>query len=77
MSVRERVDAALAGVPQDWRTSLAQTLASAMDGEPNASMARELRSVMADIDAEKPQAGGTGLDELERRRAARGAATAS
>lgn len=32
-----------------WRADLALTLASALDDEPNASMARELRSLMTEL----------------------------
>lgn len=35
------------GDQQSWSAQVALTLAEALDDEPNASMARELRSVMA------------------------------
>lgn len=74
MSVSEAVRDALEGRTPDWRTTLALTLAAALDEEPNASMARELRALMAAIDETAPAAGGTPLDELKRRRQRRSAA---
>src|SRR5688572_28424070 len=71
-AVRREFDRALAAVPDDWRTALARTLASSLDVEANASVARELRAVMTAIVAASPaNTGGTPLDDLVKRRAAR------
>lgn len=75
MTVSAAVSEALSDVPQDWRTTLALTLAAALDDEPNASMARELRALMSDIADAAPATGRTPLDELRRRREGRTAAT--
>jgi hypothetical protein len=65
------VDRALAEIPDDWRTAVARMLADQLDGdEPNASMARELRAVMAQVTAETPAPADT-ADELRKRRADR------
>lgn len=59
-----------------WRAAAARTLAAELDSEPNASMARELRSLMVDLGSK----GGAGEvkgdlgDDLASRRAARIAA---
>lgn len=74
LSVRTEVDRALDGVPEDWRTELARTLAEALDHEPNASMARELRAVMGAIEAQNPAKEGSSVDDLAARRAQRRAA---
>lgn len=72
MAVQEQVEVALSGVPEDWRTALARTLAGELDREPNASIARELRAVMGAIDAGRPpETKGTPLDELHKRREGR------
>lgn len=70
VSIRARVDDVLGG-REDWRAELARVLADQLDAEANASMARELRSVMEAIEGEAPDVGGTPLDELARRRAVR------
>lgn len=70
MQVTDRVDAALGG-RSDWRAEVARSLARQMDAEPSASVARELRAVMGAIEGDAPDVGGTPLDELARRRAAR------
>lgn len=71
VSIRARVDDVLGG-REDWRAELARSLADHLDGEANASMARELRSVMEAVEADVPVVGGTPLDELARRRQAQG-----
>lgn len=77
MSIRTAVDAALSGCEEDWRVNLARTLADALDEDPNASMARELRAVMHDIaESAEPKEAGV-ADELRRRRQARIADSAS
>ncbi len=70
MPVADRIDAVL-GPKSDWRAELARALARQIDREPNSSLARELRALMASIEAEASDVGGTPLDELARRRASR------
>lgn len=70
------VDRALTGLAEDWRTALARRLAQALDVEPTASVARELRATMAAIAAEAPAPADV-ADQLRERRAARRAAAAS
>lgn len=70
MVVQEQVEAALGG-RSDWRAEVARALARQLDIEPNASLARELRTVMGGIEDEALSVGGTPLDELARRRASR------
>lgn len=74
------VDAALAGVPDDYRTALARTLADALDDSPNAAMAAELRRVMGVIHESAPAMGtgpeGSTVDDLAQKRAARRAEAA-
>jgi hypothetical protein len=55
-----------------WRSEVALALAAALDEEPNASMAKELRSLMVDLGsaASAAKKGSTG-DELAKQRAAR------
>jgi hypothetical protein len=55
-----------------WRAALARSLAAELDDEPNASMAKELRSLMGELgsSAAGVKKGNTG-DELARQRAAR------
>lgn len=72
--VRGQVDRALHDVPEDWRTELAQTLAAAMDEDPNASMARELRALMREIEEGVPADDSNIEDDLRARREARLAA---
>lgn len=76
-SIRKAVEDALAGVPDDWRTTLARKLGAALDEEPNASMARELRALMSDIAEATPVKERSVADELRAKRAARQARTAS
>lgn len=45
------------GAQGSWFAELARTLARALDDEPNASMARELRSLMKDISDSSALAG--------------------
>lgn len=53
MSVLESVERAVSGLPEGercgWRVVLALSLAEALDGAPSASLARELRSLMHEI----------------------------
>lgn len=68
---RKAVDAALKDAPDGWRKTLARVLADALDVEPNASMARELRAVMTEIaESQKPEVSSV-ADDLRARRAAR------
>lgn len=72
MAILPAVTAALARLPLDaqkgWKAQTALTLAGALDAEPNASMARELRSVMNDLEAKSDAGEGDFLDELSSRR---------
>lgn len=70
MSVFDKVKDVLEG-RSDWRSELARRLALELDVEPNASMAKELRQLMAELEGEAVVREGTALDELARRRAAR------
>lgn len=74
VAVRPQIDAALAGVADDWRTALARTLADALDTSPNAAMSAELRRVMTVIDGASDRKGGDPVDALAARRAERLAA---
>jgi hypothetical protein len=71
VSVQSSVTAELEGrsVP-GWKRELLLTLAEAMDTSPNASIAKELRSLMDDVGA-KPAAVGDVSDDLAAKRAAR------
>jgi transcriptional regulator GlxA family with amidase domain len=69
-TLRAWVDVALEAIVDDWRTALARRLADELEVEPNASMARELRALMAQIDAERPEVRDAG-DELRAKRAER------
>lgn len=71
MSVSVAVSAALESHPEDWRTTLARTLAAALDSEPNASMARELRALMAAIEEGAEPEVSSVADDLRARRARR------
>lgn len=76
-SVSEAVEADLgrlgAAAQESWEAELARTLAAAVDEEPNASMARELRAVMKDLSAGLASAGAkvSKSDDLAARRADR------
>jgi hypothetical protein len=76
-SIRKAVEDALADTPDDWQTTLARKLGRALDEEPNASMARELRALMRDITESTPAKEATVADELRAKRAARQARTAA
>lgn len=79
MSVHSEVAAALEDVVcEGWQRELVLSLASGMDESPNASLAKELRSLMAELGAESKQEVGDVSDDLaakreERRRLASGA----
>lgn len=76
-SVLAEVEDALAEVPEGWEKALARNLAAALDDEPNASMAKELRMLMAAItDDAEPEERST-ADELRAKRAARQAGAAA
>lgn len=72
MAIFGAVEAAIGRLPvadQDgWKAQTALTLARTMDAEPNASIARELRSVMNDLEAGNIAEVGDFLDELSTRR---------
>lgn len=67
VSIFNRVQDVLKG-RDDWRSELARRLALELDAEPNASMAKELRQLMAQLEDEAAPTGGTVLDELDKRR---------
>lgn len=71
MTVSEAVSDALEGRLEDWRTTLARTLAAALDAEPNASMARELRALMTAIEEGAEPEVSSVADDLRARRARR------
>ena len=72
MAILPAVEAAISHLPvaeqNGWKAQTALTLAATMDSEPNASIARELRSVMNDIEAGHVVEAGDFLDELSSRR---------
>ena len=58
-----------------WRRAVAEGLASQLDAEPNASMARELRALMSEAGSRAvPVKQGSRLDELRAKREAKSAA---
>lgn len=61
----ERVVKSLPEAEQSaWRAQLALQLAGSLDAAPNASMARELRSVMKEIQSESAPVEVDGLDRI-------------
>lgn len=72
MAILPSVEAAIGRLPvaeqNGWKAQTALTLAGTMDAEPNASIARELRSVMNDLEAGNIAEEGDFLDELSSRR---------
>lgn len=66
----DRVDTALGQAA----LVLAQQLDDVVEPTPAATLTRELRLLLAEIDSRTPAAARSGLDELRERRAARGAA---
>ena len=78
MSVLAAVTDALGGLScEAWERATALALAEAMDESPNASLAKELRQLMADLGAAKPVEAGDVADELAAKRAARRRASGS
>lgn len=69
------VEADLARLSEDvqssWGAEVARALAAALDGEPNASMARELRSVMTSLSAGSKSVKVDSVDEIAAARRAR------
>ena len=65
------VEAALGG-KKGWRAEVARSLAAQLDVEANASLARELRSLMESLDAQDVDKGGTPLGRLFERRGGAG-----
>lgn len=55
MSVSDAVEDAISGLPvadrSSWMVAVVRTLAEGLDAEPNAALARELRSTMAVLTA--------------------------
>ena len=78
-SVAAAVEAALAALPESsrrsWRAEAARSLAAGLEDAPQAAMIRELRAVMAELEALRPVEGGV-VVELAARREARRAARA-
>lgn len=68
MAVLSAVEAVVATLPQadrnGWRAQLALQLAESLDDQPNASMARELRSVMNEIQSLSVPAEEDDLDKI-------------
>lgn len=54
-----------------WRALIARVLARALDTEPTAAVARELRATMAEISGAGTSLGESPVDQLQRRREAR------
>lgn len=78
MSVLKEVRAALRGVKcTPWERELAVSLAREMDESPNASLAKELRSVMGELAKAKPVEKGDVADDLAAKRAERRRASGS
>lgn len=78
MSVLAEVEMALEGLScEGWQRELALSLATGMDDSPNASLAKELRSVMAELGAEKSVESGDVADDLAAKRAERRRASGS
>lgn len=56
---------------ESWAAQVARALATALDDEPNASMARELRSVMTSLVASSKSVKVDSVDEIAAARRAR------
>lgn len=78
MAVLSEVTAAIdkAGVT-GWQRALALALAEAMDESPNASTAKELKTLMAELGAAQVEAKVAVSDDLAARRTARRRAASS
>lgn len=77
MSVLSSVEVALEGLTVDeWKRSLVLSLAEAMDRQPNASIAKELRLIMDDLGVSPAEKAGDAADDLAAKRAARRSARA-
>lgn len=76
MAVLGEVEAVLEGLSAaEWQKALARSLAEAMDDNPNASIAKELRLLMSDLGAvSDAKSKGDTSDDLAAKRAARRAA---
>ena len=78
MSVLSAVTSALESLScEAWERETALALAGQMDESPNASLAKELRQLMADLGSVKPVEAGDVADELAAKRAARRRASGS
>jgi len=76
VTVLSEVEPVLAGlVAEEWQKALVRSLASAMDDAPNASIAKELRLLMAELGASDAKPKGDVSDDLAAKRAARRAAS--
>ena len=79
MAVLPAVEAVVGALPDvdrsGWRAELALQLARSLDEFPNASMARELRSVMNELQANSLPVEVDDLDELTARREKRRSAS--
>lgn len=68
MSVLESVERVVSGLPEGercgWRAVLALSLAEALDSTPSASLARELRSLMHEIQLASAPAEEDDLDKI-------------
>lgn len=72
MSVLVSVEEALEGLTVEaWKRALVLSLAEAMDKQPNASIAKELRLVMDDLGVSPAEQTGDAADDLAAKRAAR------
>lgn len=78
MTVHSEVAAALEDVKcEGWQRELVLSLATGMDDSPNASLAKELRSLMAELGASAPVESGDVADDLAAKRAERRRAAGS
>lgn len=76
MAVLDEVELVLKDLAAaEWQKALARSLAEAMDDNPNASIAKELRLLMSDLGAvSDAKSKGDTSDDLAAKRAARRAA---
>ena len=71
VAVEADLDRLSEDVKASWGAQVARALASALDDEPNASMARELRSVMTALSAGSKSVKVDSVDEIAAARRAR------
>jgi len=78
VSVLSEVTKTLEGLScEGWQRELALSLATGMDDAPNASLAKELKALMGELGAAKPERKGDVADELAAKRESRRRASGS